>query len=57
MQVMEVDSSDDFILCVRAKGRQLLQDIFLREDKTLNGMIFCVVLQTLIIFVVEICTV
>lgn len=56
MQVMEVDSSDDFILCVRAKGRQLLQDIFLREDKTLNGMIFCVVLQTLIIFVVEICT-
>uniref|UniRef100_K1RXF6 Meiosis inhibitor protein 1 n=1 Tax=Magallana gigas TaxID=29159 RepID=K1RXF6_MAGGI len=34
--VMEVDSSDDFILCVRAKGRQLLQDIFLREDKTLN---------------------
>lgn len=56
MQVMEVDSSDDFILCVRAKGRQLLQDIFLREDKTLNGMIFCTVLQTLIIFVVEICT-
>lgn len=53
---MEVDSSDDFILCVRAKGRQLLQDIFLREDKTLNGMIFCTVLQTLIIFVVEICT-
>ncbi|XP_011429415.3 meiosis inhibitor protein 1 isoform X1 [Magallana gigas] len=35
-KVMEVDSSDDFILCVRAKGRQLLQDIFLREDKTLN---------------------
>lgn len=55
MQVMEVDCSDDFILCVRAKGRQLLQDTFLREDKTLNGMIFCTVLQTLIIFVVEIC--
>lgn len=46
MQVMEVDSSDDFILCVRAKGRQLLQEIFLREDSTLNGMISCTVLQT-----------
>lgn len=46
MQVMEVDSSDDFIVCVRAKGRQLLQEIFLREDSTLNGMICCTVLQT-----------
>ncbi|XP_078320015.1 meiosis inhibitor protein 1-like isoform X1 [Crassostrea virginica] len=35
-KVIEMDSSDDFVLCVRAKGRQLLQDVFLREDKSLN---------------------
>ncbi|XP_061197144.1 meiosis inhibitor protein 1-like [Saccostrea echinata] len=35
-KILETDMSENFILCVRGKGRQLLQEVFLREDKSLK---------------------